>query len=143
MRLRQRLDSSLVAKQFVKFCIVGVLNTAVDFAVYIILARGLLGFRLHYLLANIIAFSLAVMNSYTLNRRWTFRNQDTKRTIQFTKFLSVNMVSLLLYEGLLALFVEAVGIDDIVAKALSYGLVLAWNFTAYKYWTFRERPSIL
>lgn len=135
MRLWQR--------QFVKFCVVGVLNTAVDFGMYYVLSRGYLGFHFHYLIANVIAFLVAVTNSFALNKRWTFGSRNEKNALQFTKFVSVNLVSLAMYEALLALFVEFGGFADIAGKALGYGLVLMWNFSAYKYWTFRERPSIL
>ncbi len=134
------LNRSATARQFVKFSVVGVSNTAWDFALYLILTRGWLGFELHFLVANVVAFLGSVLNSYLLNKRWTFRNRDARHHVQFTKFFLVNCVSLALYEVLLYVFHQRVGLFDLVAKLLSVAVVMVWNFAANKYWTFRE-PS--
>ncbi len=124
-------------RQFVKFGIVGATNTAWDFGVYYVLTRGVFGFSLHFLTANIIAFSVSVMNSYLLNRTWTFRSTDTRHHVLFTKFLTVNLVTLGLYELLLYLLVNHVHLYDLIAKLISIGVVMIWNFAANKFWTFR------
>ncbi len=125
-------------RQLTKFAIVGCANTIVDFSVYILLTRGWLGFHLHFLIGNLIAFFASVVNSYFLNKRWTFRNLDTRHHIQFAKFFLVNTITLSLYEILLFLFIDRFHLFDLTAKLIAVAIVTAWNFSANKFWTFRN-----
>lgn len=128
---------AVTVRQFVKFGIVGATNTAWDFGVYYILTRGMFGFSLHFLTANIIAFTVSVINSYLLNRAWTFRSTDTRHHVLFTKFLIVNLITLGLYELLLYALIDRARLFDLIAKLISVGVVMVWNFAANKFWTFR------
>ena len=132
------LSRSPLARQFVKFSLVGVTNTLWDFLLYIVLTRGLLGFQLHFLVANFVAFFASVVNSYILNKRWTVRNTDRRHHVQFGKFFLVNLVSLGVYETLLFFLIEHAEVYDLLAKGVSVVFVMVWNFAANKYWTFRE-----
>ena len=60
--------------QMVKFAIVGVLNTLVDFAVFQAL-NLLLGW---VYVAQVIGYSCGIINSYLWNSNWTFREQRTR-----------------------------------------------------------------
>jgi len=69
--------------QFVKFNIVGILNTVVDFLVYTALTELL---HLVYIPAKIISYTCGVVNSYIFNTSWTFkkeRNRDKKEMFLF------------------------------------------------------------
>lgn len=132
-----RAASVAALRQMIKFGVVGVTNTAWDFGVYYILTRGALGFSLHFLTANIIAFTISVINSYVLNRAWTFRSTDRRHHVLFTKFLIVNLVTLGLYELLLYALIDRARLFDLIAKLISIGIVMLWNFAANKFWTFR------
>lgn len=135
------LHTSRSARQFVKFILVGFTNTAWDFGVYITLTRGPQPLRLDPLLANGVAFLISVTNSYLLNKRWTFRDPDPRHHVQATKFLLVNAVSLAMYELLLYLLHRMLGVQDLLAKACAVIVITGWNFTANKFWTFRERKD--
>lgn len=133
------LDRSATARQFVKFVVVGFTNTFWDYALYVVLTRGWLGFELHFLYAQFLAFVGSVINSYVLNRRWTFRNTDRRYRIQLGKFFLVNCVTVALYEILLYIFIDRLGVYDLLAKAIVIVPVTLWNFSANKLWTFRAQ----
>src|SRR3972149_8476407 len=78
-------------KQFIKFVIVGSVNTAIDFFIYFSLTRGADFFERHLLSANIIAFSIAATNSFFWNKKWTFRDQGKNYHVQYSKFLIVSI----------------------------------------------------
>src|SRR5947207_13557162 len=59
-----------VLVQFVQFGIVGISNTLLTFAVYTLLLKV---FGVWYLAASAIGFAAGTVNSFLLNRRWTFR----------------------------------------------------------------------
>lgn len=135
------LGQSATARQLVKFLLVGVTNTFWDYALYIVLTRGLFGFTLYYLAAQLIAFIGSVLNSYFFNKRWTFRNKDPRHHIQISKFFLVNIITLGIYEMLLFFLVEKLEMFDLLAKALVIIPVTLWNFFANKYWTFKKGPE--
>lgn len=130
-----------LARQFVKFSLVGVTNTIWDFATYTALTRGWFGFSLHYLQANFFAFFLSVLNSYYWNKRWTFRHEGTRHHVLFTKFFLVNLVTLGFYELLLYLLVDRAQLYDLAGKGVALLVMLVWNFGANRLWTFRAAQA--
>src|ERR1700724_3908555 len=67
--LRRAVGKPVVI-QFVKFGTVGVSNTLLTFLVYTLLLKA---FGVWYLAASAIGFGVGTVNSFVLNRRWTFR----------------------------------------------------------------------
>lgn len=120
--------------QFVKFSMVGVSNTLVDFTIFSLLIYGV---GLHYIGANAISFTTATTWSYILNRHWTFRVRHGKVHVQYFKFILVSAVGLGLTTFLLYLFIDRAHLAKILAKALAIIIVLGWNFPLNRHWTFR------
>lgn len=119
-----------------RYCVVGVLGTAIDIgSLYLLVEYA----YLHVMLATAIAFLLAVVNNFLLNKIWTFENQHKNFTKQFIKFLLVSLVGLALTEIFMYVFVYLVEIWYILAKALTSIVVLSWNFLGNKFWTFRDK----
>lgn len=121
-------------RQFIKFSVVGVSNTTVDFVLFTLLTRVV---GLHYLGANILSFTVAATWSYFANRTWTFRDRSARIRSQFPKFALVSGIGLLLTSGLLFLFIDILHVHDLLAKVFAIGIVLFWNFLVNRYWTFR------
>lgn len=123
------------ALEFFRFGLVGLVNTSVDFAIFLLLYRGL---DADPLAANCIAFLIAVTNSYLLNRHWTFRASSAPLSMaNYARFLVVNSgglvigtLAILLLKGLL--LVEW-------AKLIAAGLTLIWNFSTSKLLVFKAR----
>lgn len=57
--------------QFVKYCLVGVLNTLVTFGV-IYLCKSLLGMNMY--VSNALGYIAGVINSFLFNRQWVFKS---------------------------------------------------------------------
>lgn len=151
--------------QFVKFCIVGLSSTLIDFAIYnLCLNAGLLT-----PIALTFSFMVGLANGFYWNRRWTFRAVGGDRRKQGSKFLASNSVGWLLnltvttlalvlaahwhltkthhtpQETLnLVLFRAAndgQGFSRLAlnaAKACATVVVTTWNFTAAKFFTFKD-----
>lgn len=122
--------------EFIRFCIVGVINTGVDFAVYIGLTRPMPFWTQHYVLASACSFLVAVFSSFLLNTFWTFRRQNVEWA-RSVKFFAVAVGGLVLNAATLYTLTHF-GLFDLFAKAAATGVVLAWNFTLQKKWTFAE-----
>ncbi|HHV16049.1 MAG TPA: glycosyltransferase [Gelria sp.] len=135
--------------QIYRFVIVGLLNTGIDFAVFNLLISAS-GIRTGpgLLLINITAVLVAIVNSYILNRIWTFKSSDPNYTAQLPKFLTasltgmiintvtVGLVPLLLWPGT-APTSSALNVAKLLAAILS----ASWNFISYRHWVFKKYDS--
>jgi putative flippase GtrA len=95
------------------------------------------GAGVHYLVAAVCSFLVAVTNNYLWNRLWTFRNQRGHVAYQGLRFLVVSTIALganLLFLSILV----ALGMPKVAAQAIAIVLVTPWNFVANKLWSFRR-----
>jgi dolichol-phosphate mannosyltransferase len=120
--------------QLAKFSTVGATGYVVNLAVYTTLVHA----GLHYNVAALCSFLVAVTNNYTWNRLWTFRGQRGHIAYQGIRFLIVSLCALAANELLLTALV-AVGVGKIVAQAIAVVLVMPINFVGNKLWSFRRR----
>ncbi len=127
-----------IVRQFTKFALVGLLNTLIDYAVF---AGLVFAVHIHYLVANIISFSLAATNSYLLNRRWTFRSRNPAWRNEAVKFFIIIILGLGLNEVILFLLVDKAHIHALLAKAAGIVVVMFWNFLGTRLWAFRQTPA--
>jgi putative flippase GtrA len=145
-------------RQFVKFCLVGASSTLIDFSVFLFLME-----RLHIqnyvgslplarILAASCAFIVAVTNGFIWNSRWTFRkNEREGRHQRYARFVLTNVIGLCLNLLILTLVAHLVprGVAALldpylhdpagfIGKLAATAIVVFWNFTASKYWTFKH-----
>jgi len=121
-------------RQFIKFAIVGVSSTIVDWGVFYSLNHF---FALFYLIAKAISFVISVINSYTWNRRWTFRSQNQRKIHEFSKFLIVSVIGLVINTYVMYLAVQYLNLRYIFGLIMATAVTMFWNFLANKFWTFR------
>ena len=122
-------------QRFLKFGLVGGVNTAIDFSVFLILVRI---FDWDAIAANIVAYAFAVTNSYILNRIWTFRDVAVSGLLlrSFAKFTAVNSLGLLIGTGVIYILSPVTYLE--VAKLVSIIFVLAWNYVGMRNLVFHE-----
>lgn len=114
-----------------RFCLVGAMNTGVDFSIFALLTFW--GFPL--ILAQTLSYSAGMLNSFLMNRTWTFK-QTNHGTGQFIRFLILNLLTLSLTYGLL------VGLHGqwqwplLLSKIVATGLSLGINFVGSRLWVF-------
>ena len=113
-------------KNIASYGIVGGAAALVEWAAfYVCDAIGLF-----YLLSTILSFIVATFVNWILGRKITFRNSP-KLANWPRDLLSVYVASgvgLLLNLGLMVLFVSVIGIDSMISKIISTGLVFFWNY---------------
>jgi putative flippase GtrA len=117
--------------QWLRFAVVGGSNTLLSWCVYAVLER--LG--MHYLLASGLAFALGALNSYALNRRWTFRSRE-RRLPEALRFGVVQCVGLAVDVCLLYALVHGVGIHHLIAQALVFPAASTLTFLLSRHWAF-------
>ena len=67
-----------ITKKFLRFSLVGISNTAIDWFVFFILINVFPFFGAREVLAKAFSFLVAVVNSFVLNSLWTFRDEVAK-----------------------------------------------------------------
>lgn len=130
-------------RRFIRFALIGVVGTVVDFTLLIVL-KELIG--LPTLLANTLSYSAGILNNFTLNRIWTYPDSRTRKAlVQLLQFVLVSITGLLLnnlivygLEQPLGNLVGAADYGYLIAKAAATGLVMVWNFIVNRFWTFGD-----
>jgi putative flippase GtrA len=118
--------------EFIKFALVGLLNTGVDVAIFFLLTR--LGTP--YVAAQAVSYSCGAANSYLLNKFWTFRSSGQSYA-EVVRFTVVNLVSLGISIAVLTLLHDTAGLELAASKAGATVCALAANFLGNKLWVFR------
>ncbi|MHB1684824.1 MAG: GtrA family protein [Bacilli bacterium] len=121
--------------RFVQFALVGVLNTMVDFGMFVVLQSI---FHMNLYTANAIAYMLAVVNSFLMNKYWTFSDHATSRLIlqDFGLFTIGNVVGLTI--STLIIYASTFFMPSVLGKVLAIAVVFPWN-----YWFSRRFVYIL
>jgi putative flippase GtrA len=148
-------EAKRTMQQVVKFAIVGVLNTLVDFAVF-----QTLNLTLGWVYAAQVAgYTFGVINSYLWNSNWTFREQRTRSLREMALFLLVNLASLGVSLGMIWLLRDVVGITnewvatwmpkaiagfvkgDTICKLIATVFAIAVNYLGNKLFVFRKKAD--
>ncbi|MBI4160269.1 GtrA family protein [Candidatus Wolfebacteria bacterium] len=136
------------AVQFAKFSAVGGLNTMVDIGVLsAFVAFSGIAAGVPYAIFKGISFIFAVVNSYFFNRHWVFGTRNELSAKEFSQFLTVSIVGLLVSISFSSLLVNAVGpVGGLTEKQWATAsafvaviLVLIVNFTGYKFFVFADK----
>ncbi len=129
----QQVLARAVVRDFFRFAAVGVVATAVHYAVLIALAE-LAG--VHPVLGTVCGAISGAVVSYTLNRLYTFTARPAYMR-GLAKFFVVIGIGAALNAGIVALFMW-LGLHYIFAQFIATGLVLIWNFAVSRVVVFRE-----
>ncbi len=128
-------------RQFIKFGIVGSVNTLIDFLIYFGLTRFVDLFSDKPVRAKIIAFIFASAFSYYANRNWTFKKSDKARYNEIIKFYITAGIGLAINASTLYILVHIVKLNDLIAYLGATIVTVSWNFFISKYWVFSHFSS--
>lgn len=139
------------AKTLIKFAIVGVTGTLIDFAFY---KFFIWEFGFPPATSKGFSTEIAIINNFALNNIWTFRHRKTSKNI-YQRFLSFQTVSLVglamavsIVKGLDLIFGD--GFIDIGFRKIAYNNfyffatippVMAWNFIVNHFFTWRHEED--
>jgi len=118
-------------QKFLKFGLVGIINTLISICFYILLVN----IGLHYILANILSYLIGVLNSYYWNKKWVFNYHDNHLSV-FVKFLLVNLIVLGINTLSLYVCVHLIGMNKYEAQLIATAIGMGINFILNQKWTF-------
>lgn len=116
--------------QIIKFGIVGVIATAIDWGIFYICINYL---GIDYKIANVLGFCISVIFNYRASVKYVFnvdKNKDPKRN--FIIFITFSVIGLLLTEVLLILCVSKLHFGEMISKIGVSIIVMTFNFITRK-----------
>ncbi|MEN8078673.1 GtrA family protein [Clostridioides difficile] len=120
--------------RFIKFGLVGVLNTLINWILFILLNN----FGIYYIISNVIAYSISTLNSYLWNSKWVFKYSGDNVKETSVKFIVLNIIGLTLNTIILYLLVDIVGLNKLIALVITTGIVMILNYFINKLWVFKK-----
>lgn len=147
-------------KKFLKFGVIGVLNTLVDFGVFWVMDRWviregptlvLLGtaVAVGLYLSNAVAYVVANIHSFLWNKFWTFQKKDKITREEAVRYLLTSVGYLLISSLSLAVFTRVLSApalagvvrDDwinMLAKLPTACITIFYNYLMNKFWVFKS-----
>jgi putative flippase GtrA len=146
--LRPARSWRLLFWQLVRFCIVGVINATIDILALNIL---LLCFPTHnaniLVLYNSAAFTLGALNSYLLNKYWTFHRRQAITGGELLRFTTITVIGFLCNDGIIWIAAHAlhplIANPILWANASKLSAVVGTAIVSYlgmRLWVFAGKP---
>lgn len=129
--------------QLFKFAAVGCVNTLIDWAVYFIMLKLFPSESvIFYTVAKGFSYFCGILNSFFLNRFWTFRdNLHENERGMFAKFLVVNLVGLGFNSVSIYIFLN-LEFKQTMALFMATIITFSFNFILNKLWVFRKGKMV-
>jgi putative flippase GtrA len=125
-----------------RFALVGVTNFLVSLAVFVLayryLPQALQRLAPAAAVANVLAWLAGMVNSFALNRSWTFRARGAIAP-QAARFAVVNLAGLGLSTFLVYRLVDTMGLPELCVWVPTTVLVMIVNYLGCKHWAFAPR----
>ncbi|MDE7263004.1 MAG: GtrA family protein [Oscillospiraceae bacterium] len=147
-------------KKFIKFGLIGVLNTLVDFAVFYVMDRwvirdgptlALLGMAVAVgpYISNSVSYIVANIHSFFWNKLWTFQRKGKVTGREAGRYLVTSLGYLLISSLSLAVFMRVLSLPPLagvvpeawvnpLAKLPTACVTIFYNYLMNKLWVFKE-----
>lgn len=110
------------------------MNTLVDYIVFLVLSY--VGINVY--LSQVVSYSCGMLNSYIVNRSWTFGSKKNFFSAQIIRFFMVNLGLLLLSLGVLWLG-GRLGHGKLVSKLGATAVTMVVGFVVNRLWVFNGK----
>lgn len=128
-------------RESIMYLVFGGLTVGVNIATYIGLTRII---ELNYMVANIIAWIVAVIFAYITNKFFVFESNNTEIKFlikEFTSFVSCRLLSGVMEMILMYVMIDMMGINDFITKIFTNILVIVLNYVLSKVIIFKKQAS--
>ena len=132
-----------IVRQFMKFGIIGISNTAISYIINIAVLRLLEPCSLNYdyVIANLVSFFISVFWSFHWNSRFVFHIQDQglKTTLRalIKTYISYGISGIFLNNFFSWLWITHLGISRYIAPLINLVINVPFSFLLNKFWAFR------
>ena len=137
LKLKELIKNNDLIK-LIRFSIVGVGNTLINWSIFLILNA----FGVYYILSNIIAYIIATINSYIWNSLWVFKYRQGLDINTSVKFFILNLVGLTVNTTIMYILVDILNFNKFIALVIASIFVVIMNYTINKLWVFKEKNAV-
>ena len=123
----------MLGHRFVRFLVVGGMNTGFSYGLYVVLVWA----GMHFVVANLLATAAGILFSFRTQGRFVFGNTDGSL---FSRFVPAWILLWLLNVGLITALVRW-GQDPYSAGALALVPTVAVSYFVQKHFVFKAPPS--
>lgn len=123
------------ARSLALFSLVGLSNTLIDYLVFFLLYHW---FHNYYPAVQAVAYSCGMVNSYLLNKYWTFQKKNVPGRAEIFKFITVNALALLVSSISLYVASHYLGLNMLICKTIATGMSFVVNYAGSKFWVFKD-----
>lgn len=128
-----------ILTQLAKFVIAGVINTAIDWALFFSL-YNIVG--VNPVVSQAVSFTAATAVSFFINTMWVFNTTKAKtRQRLIIEFFVLNLIALGITTVLIYLFIDIMHMNELLAKVLTTGITMVYNYVTRKL-TLEDRHSL-
>ena len=124
-------------KEQLLYLFFGILTTVISIGVFWLFTVVI---PLGELIANVISWLAAVLFAFITNRTWVFPSSSQESFgKQMVSFYGGRVATLLVEEGILAVFVTWLGFHPLLIKVIAQVIVLVLNYLVSKLFVFRKK----
>jgi len=128
------LDKKIDLKKFFKFGVTGIINTAIDWGVFTFCNEIL---NIAPAIAQPIGYTIATVNSFFMNKNWTFGKRKNYNKAEILKFITVNLISLSISTLGVLLLHNYFGLSEYTAKIIMSVATIIINYFGNKLFVFK------
>jgi len=121
--------------QVIKFIIAGGTGAIIEIALFILLSEY---FSIHYLMANLLAISTAILVNYIISQKWVFESGRYTKEVEIIAFIVISGIIIILNQMLMWGLVDGMEMNERISKVLSIAIVAVINFFAKKFLVFKN-----
>lgn len=124
-------------KEFIRYCTISVICTIVLYLIYFTITKIN---KETYILANFIAYIVSFTILFILNKKLFNSVPKTKKDYitQVLDFIIFRLFGFLIDSTLLVIFIEKIGISNVLSKIISSLLTFIYNYYTNKKYIFKK-----
>ena len=124
-------------REVINYLIAGVLTTIVSIISFELFKNI---FKIHYIISNILSWTVAVIFAYIINRRFVFNSKttDKQKIKEFINFIACRIATLVIETAFLYLMVDIIKINTDIAKLIAQFITIVLNYIFSKFFTFKK-----
>jgi len=119
-------------RHFILYAAIGCSGVLLDLVLFLVLYNVL---NVHEQIATAMSTTAGIVNNFLLNSFLNFRKRDGMLR-RFLRFYTVGLMGIGLTTALLGVFSTGLGVDPNIVKVLSLPVVVLFQFTFNKRWSF-------
>ncbi|OPX45427.1 GtrA-like protein [Ruminiclostridium hungatei] len=129
------LIKKLLNTSIIKYGMVGIINTLITGIIMFALMNI---FSVSLRISNVVGYIAGFINSFILNKLWTFKGVKSSTLTQFLRFTGVFAVCFLLQHGLVLVLAEKLLIDKNIAAIAGMIFYTGISYVFNKLFTFKK-----